>query len=191
MNLSMIVAADKNSGIGKDNALPWPHNKDDMVWFVSNTKGKIVVMGRKTWESLPRKPLPNRTNIVVTQSFFEDATICLTSEDGAKALIEKLSCIAEGREVVVIGGAKLYETLWPYITKIYDTRFDQVYDCDVFFDIDKALANSPRQWKVIQRTVLNGNTYTVLESDSLAQDSLFAQSFYDRGEFYARRQDKS
>lgn len=175
MQLSMIIATDNNSGIGKDNALPWPHNKDDMAWFVSNTKGKIVVMGRKTWESLPKKPLPNRTNIVVTQSFFEDATICLTSEGGTKALIEKLSCIAEGREVVVIGGAKLYESLWSYVTKIYHTRFDQVCDCDVFFDIDKALANSPRQWAVTQRVVLNGNTYTVLESGSPAQDSLFAR----------------
>jgi dihydrofolate reductase len=160
----MIVATDSNGGIGKNHHLPWPHNQDDMDWFVGHTRGKIVVMGRHTWESLPKKPLPHRVNIVVTKGFFDDATICLTSGDRPEVLIEKLAIIAEGREVVVIGGAQLYQSLFPYVTKIYHTRFNQEYACDTFFSVEEAVKDSPRQWRITQMTVQGGLVFQVLES---------------------------
>src|SRR6056297_2869461 len=61
-----ILACDEDWGIGKNGDLPWPHNPADLKWFKQCTDGGVVVMGRKTWESLPRKPLPNRMNYVIT-----------------------------------------------------------------------------------------------------------------------------
>ena len=66
MLLSIIVAHDKERNIGKDGQLPWPHMAGDMSWFVSKTKGKPVIMGRKTYESIGRI-LPNRKNIILTR----------------------------------------------------------------------------------------------------------------------------
>ena len=64
--IKAILAADANWGIGKDGIMPWPHNSEDLKWFKECTDGECIIMGRKTWESLPFKPLPNRYNIVVT-----------------------------------------------------------------------------------------------------------------------------
>ena len=63
-----ILACDQDWGIGKDGDLPWPHNPDDLKWFKEQTTGSVVAMGKRTWDSLPTKPLPNRNNVVVTSS---------------------------------------------------------------------------------------------------------------------------
>jgi len=63
-----ILACDEEWGIGRDNDLPWPHMQRDLAWFKQCTSNSTVAMGRKTWDSLPRKPLPNRKNIVVSNS---------------------------------------------------------------------------------------------------------------------------
>jgi dihydrofolate reductase len=71
MTVKAILAHDEKYGVGKNGGLPWPHNPADMKWFRECTDGHIVIMGRKTWESLGNKKLPNRTNIVVTRSKLE------------------------------------------------------------------------------------------------------------------------
>ena len=66
--IKAILACDQDWGIGKDGDLPWPHNTEDLKWFKESTIGGVVVMGKSTWNSLPRKPLPNRKNIIITSS---------------------------------------------------------------------------------------------------------------------------
>ena len=71
--IKAILACDEEWGIGKDGDLPWPHNSADLKWFKDNTVNGIVVMGKSTWDSLPRKPLPKRKNIVVTRTKLDSA----------------------------------------------------------------------------------------------------------------------
>ena len=87
--VALIVAVAENGVIGRDNALPW-RIPEDMKWFVARTKGKPCVMGRKTWESFPKKPLPGRTNIVVTRdaAYKADGAVVVASLQAA--LIELL-----------------------------------------------------------------------------------------------------
>ena len=66
--IKAILACDDEWGIGKNGDLPWPHNPADLRWFKNNTLNSVVVMGKSTWDSLPRKPLPNRENLIVTTS---------------------------------------------------------------------------------------------------------------------------
>jgi dihydrofolate reductase len=123
-----IFACDTKGGIGKENKLPWPHSKADMSFFKHVTKGCTVVMGRLTWESLPKKPLPNRVNIVITSSEeeFEGCTK-MTMEEAEKYLETTED------EVFIIGGAKVYEHLQKYVNHWYFTVMSGQYDCDTFF----------------------------------------------------------
>ena len=66
--IKAILACDDEWGIGKDGDLPWPHNPADLKWFKKNTLNCMVIMGKSTWDSLPRKPLPNRENMIVTKA---------------------------------------------------------------------------------------------------------------------------
>lgn len=138
--ISMIVAVSSNNGIGLNNGLPWGHIPEDMKWFVSNTKGKPVLMGSRTWDSLPRKPLPNRENIVLTSREFVDgaATLnCRPSEVG-----NALNNLFGDTEVVVMGGAVVYESLMPYVSKLYLTRVNQEVEADTFLDVDKLMGDN-------------------------------------------------
>lgn len=124
--LSIIVAVAENGVIGNRNALPW-HISEDLKYFKSVTTGHPVVMGRKTWESLGR-PLPNRTNVVVTRQdrSFEGA-ITLHSMEEAVALFR------EEEEVFVIGGATIYAAALPMTDRIYLTRVGHPYEGDAHF----------------------------------------------------------
>ena len=121
--ISLIVAIAQNNAIGKDNDLLW-HLSEDLKYFKKTTNERTVLMGRKTWESLPFKPLKNRRNIVVSSQ--KDYAI-----DGAELFdsIEKAveTLKSQNDEVFCIGGAKLY------ITRVYKD-----FEADVFFpEIDK------------------------------------------------------
>ena len=135
MGFSIIVAHDLNRGIGINNDLPW-HCPTDMAYFKALTTGdnqqNAVIMGRKTWESIPEKfrPLPNRRNIVLsnTESDFNGA-------HSAQSLEEALQ-LAEGADAVfVIGGAKLYaEALaHPQCDDLYVTKMFGRFNCDAHF----------------------------------------------------------
>ena len=129
--MKAIFAVDANFGIGKNGTLPWPKNKDDFAWFREHTLGKTIVMGRRTWDdpAFP-KPLPNRTNIVVTSRPIDIEGVITVND---------LGDIPE--DAVVIGGSNLINSLADRIDTIYLTRFDKDYGCDVFVDLTKLLDN--------------------------------------------------
>ncbi|MBO5844814.1 MAG: dihydrofolate reductase [Bacteroidales bacterium] len=132
--ISLIVAIAQNNAIGKDNDLLW-HLSEDLKYFKKTTNERMVLMGRKTWESLPFKPLKNRRNIVVSSQ--KDYAI-----DGAELFesVDKVfeSLQSESDEVFCIGGASLYKALLPKADKLYITRVYKDFEADVFFpEIDE------------------------------------------------------
>lgn len=127
-----IFACDDSWGIGKDNALPWPHNSADLKWFKQCTGGGTVVMGRKTWESLPIKPLPNRRNIVVSSSEI-DGVQTITADK------INFTCQLLSSPVWIIGGAKLLEHTADVVEEIWLSRVKGVYECDTVLPKDLIL----------------------------------------------------
>jgi dihydrofolate reductase len=133
--LSMIAAVAENGVIGNKGTLPW-RLPDDMAHFRRTTLGKPVVMGRRTYESLGRKPLPRRTNVVVTRdpNFSAPPNVKV-----AHSLDAALVLAAEAPEVVVIGGAELYAEALPAARRIYLTRVYARPAGDAFFpELDPA-----------------------------------------------------
>ena len=131
MRISLIFARAANGVIGKDNALPW-HLPEDMVHFRKMTSGAPVLMGRKTWDSLPPRfrPLPNRVNVVVTRQAGWSAEGALSAESVADALkmIETLNV----PELWVIGGAQIYAATEPLADRAIVTEIDREFDGDAF-----------------------------------------------------------
>ncbi len=138
--LSIIVAVAENNAIGKDNDLIW-YISDDLKRFKRLTTGHTILMGRKTYESLPNGALPNRENVVITRNknlVLEKCTMLYSIEEA----IEKYTNSEE--EVFVIGGGSIYEKLLPYAHKIFLTKVHSNFEADVFFpEIDS------NNWKVI------------------------------------------
>ncbi len=127
MKLSIIVAMAANGVIGRNNELPW-HLPADLQHFKQTTMGKPILMGRKTFESIGR-PLPGRTNIVITRddSYTAQGCVVVTSiEDALKAA-------AGHDEVMVIGGAELYRQVLPEAKTIYLTRIHESFEGDTRF----------------------------------------------------------
>lgn len=126
-NISLIVAVAENNVIGKDNQLPW-HLPNDLRFFKATTTGKAVVMGRKCFESIG-KPLPNRTNIVITrQKDYQKEGILV-----AYSLSEALDLCPKDTELVVIGGAEIYQLALPLVQTMYITRVKANIEGNVFF----------------------------------------------------------
>ncbi|MBL7110720.1 MAG: dihydrofolate reductase [Bacteroidales bacterium] len=126
--ISIIVAVAENYAIGKDNKLLW-HLPNDLKRFKRLTTGYTIIMGKKTWESLPNQPLPNRRNIVITDDpddLFEGAEMA-TSIETALAL-----CDPED-ENFVMGGASIYQQFLPLTDRLYLTRIHKSFDGDAFF----------------------------------------------------------
>lgn len=127
MSVSMIAAVGKNLELGKNNDLIW-HFKEDMKFFKDTTMGHTVVMGRKTFESLP-KALPGRKNIVISSNAeyqAQGATVVTSVEEALQ--------IADNEEIFVIGGGKIYAEFLPYADKLYLTEIDaECEDADTYF----------------------------------------------------------
>lgn len=128
--LALIVAVAENGVIGRDGSLPWAI-PGDMAWFKAKTTGKPVIMGRKTWDSLPRKPLPGRPNIVVTRNPGWDAAgaYAVGSLDDAIACARAVAPQAD--EIMVIGGAALIAEAMPQVSRIYLTEVHASPEGDV------------------------------------------------------------
>ena len=128
--LSLIAAVARQRVIGKDNTLLW-HLPEDMRYFRETTRGKPVIMGRKTWESLPEKfrPLPGRRNIVVSRN----ADYVAAGAEVASSLDTALAGTAGEAEVFVIGGEALYRLALPHADRLYLTEIERDYDGDAFF----------------------------------------------------------
>lgn len=127
-NISLIVAMTPEGAIGKDNSLIW-HISEDLKRFKALTSGHTVIMGRNTWNSLPRRPLPKRRNLVITH----DSTFCDEGAEVVHSVEEALTAVAHDEEPFVIGGASVYRQFLPYANKIYVTWVWQNFDADVFF----------------------------------------------------------
>ncbi len=123
---------DRNGLIGAGDHLPW-RLPDDMRRFREITMGKPVLMGRKTYESIPLRfrPLPGRTNIVLSHQTTYDAPGCTV----VHSLPQALSAASGHDELMVIGGALLYEQLLPQADRIYLTLVDGEFEGDVFFPV--------------------------------------------------------
>jgi dihydrofolate reductase len=137
--LSLIVAMDNNRLIGSNNGLPW-NLPADLQHFKAITMGKPIVMGRKTWQSLGR-PLPGRKNIVITRDSDFQA-------DGAEivySLDEALQMASDSEEVMIIGGANLYEQALEQVDRLYLTRVDGEFDGDSWFP-----EIAEQQWELLQ-----------------------------------------
>ena len=132
MNISLILAMGKNRVIGRDNKLPW-YMPADLAHFKMTTMGKPILMGRKTWESIG-KALPGRLNIVLTgrAGYYADGATVVNSIDDA------ISLCGSADELMVIGGAGVYQAFLPSAQKIYLTLIDAEFDGDTFFpDLDE------------------------------------------------------
>ena len=125
-----IVACDLAGGIGYNNAIPW-HLPADLRYFKAITQDAgCVIMGRKTWESLPRKPLPNRLNIVLSRRTLALPPAAIHAPDLDTAIRTSTQA---GVQPCIIGGAGIYQLALSYITTVYITRVHAQYTCDVFF----------------------------------------------------------
>jgi dihydrofolate reductase len=122
--MKLILACDPKGGIGYNNKLPWSKIEGDLPRFKALTQGQNIVMGRNTWESLPKKPLPNRTNYVLSSKMVDYAVTVFTID-----LVPNDSWI--------IGGAKVIKTCWSLIDEIHLSRTFTEYTCDTFINLVK------------------------------------------------------
>lgn len=141
--ISYVVAVAKNGVIGREGGLPW-HISSDLKRFKEITMGKPVVMGRKTWESLPRKPLPGRQNIVITRR----RDFAPAGAEVAATPEEALALCGDAPEVAVIGGGEIYRLFWPLVDRLYLTEVDIEVEGDTHFP-----AVSPAEWREVGREV--------------------------------------
>jgi dihydrofolate reductase len=154
MRLNLIFAQARRGVIGLNNSLPW-HLPEDLAHFKATTLGQPVIMGRKTWESLPPpfRPLPGRTNIVITRqaAWHADGALVAHSVDQALALCSPID------EVWVIGGAEVYAQTMPWATRAVVTEIDADYEGDALAPTFDA------SWQETERSThvtANGLTYS-------------------------------
>lgn len=126
--ISIIVAIAENNAIGKDNKLLW-YLPDDLKRFKRLTTGHPVIMGKKTFESLPIKPLPNRTNIVLTDIPDEKIEGCTM----AYSIDDALSKCPDGEECFVMGGGMIYRQFLEIADRLYITFIHKNFEADTFF----------------------------------------------------------
>lgn len=151
LNISLIAAMSENRIIGKDNRLPW-HIPEDLKYFKEKTKGKTVIMGRKTYESMGRL-LPNRKNVIITQNRnykeenngkLDAATVVFNIEDA-------LQVCNPAEEIMIIGGANIYQQFLSIANKIYLTVVHTNIDGDTQFPL------LDDQWKETQSQFNSGS----------------------------------
>jgi dihydrofolate reductase len=133
--ISIIVAIAENNAIGKNNDLLW-HIPEDMKRFKQITTGHKIIMGKRTYESLPYRPLKNRTNIVISDIPGDQYEGCIM----AYSIEEAMQQCAPDEECFIIGGGMVYLQFLPLADKLYITRVYKSFDADVFFpDIDPVI----------------------------------------------------
>lgn len=139
--ITIIVATDRNNAIGYNNSL-LAHIPGDLRRFKEITMGHCLIMGKKTWESLPVKPLSGRRNIVLTDNELD----CFDCASTARFLDEALSLCEPGKEVFIIGGGSVYRQFMPIADRLMVTHIHEEYPADTFFPkID------PDEWYVSEK----------------------------------------
>jgi len=139
--ISIIVAVSDDLGIGKNNDLLW-HLPEDMKRFKRLTTGNTIIMGKRTWESLPKRPLPGRKNVVITDiphETFEGAVMAYSIDDAVA------KCKGD-TEIFIIGGGSIYAQFMPLADRLYITHVHRKSEADTFFpSIDK------RTWEIVEK----------------------------------------
>ena len=154
--LALVAARARNGVIGRDGGLPW-RLKSDMALFKATTLGKPVIMGRKTWDSLPKKPLPGRTNLVLSRdgTFEPKGAVVCDRFDQALSMAREQAEEDGAKEVCVIGGTALFALAMPKAKRLYLTEVEAEVDGDASFPVfDEA------GWREIQC-----QPYTAAEED--------------------------
>ena len=143
--LSLIYASTANGLIGDQWKLPW-HLPDDLKAFRDKTKGHVVLMGRKTYESLPEafKPLPDRINVVLTR----DTSLKLESAIIVHSIEEAIELFKD-KKIWVIGGAEIYKLAMPYVKEVHHTLVLKDFKGDTYFDFDYI-----GEWNIISLSML-------------------------------------
>jgi dihydrofolate reductase len=162
--ISIIVAVSDDWGIGKDNELLW-HISEDLKRFKKMTTGNAVIMGKKTWESLPRKPLPGRKNIVLTDNPNESIENSVT----AYSIEDALSKCKPDEEIFIIGGGSIYRQFMPIADRLYITHVHKKAPADIYFpEIDLNI------WKISEKEEFRRDdnnsipyTYTIYERKNI------------------------
>jgi dihydrofolate reductase len=128
--LSLIVATDENKLIGNNNQLPW-HLPADLAHFKNLTQGNIVVMGRKTYDSLPEqyRPLPNRKNVIISRN----SNLKIADCEVFSSLEVMINAFEDKAKLMIIGGMSIYEQALPLVDKIYLTTIHHKFTGDAFF----------------------------------------------------------
>ena len=146
--ISIIVAIAENYAIGKDNDLLW-HISEDLKRFKQLTKNHYVVMGKRTYFSLPIRPLPHRTNMVITDVPGEQIDSCLM----AYSIEDAIGKMDVEKENFVIGGGSIYRQFMPLAQKLYITRVHRNFEADTFFP-----EISPDEWLLSESRLVNDDT---------------------------------
>lgn len=158
MTISLIAAVAENRAIGKDNKMLW-HLPEDLKYFKNHTVGHSLIMGRKTFESFPVRPLPNRRNIIITRQADYPCEKCIIVKTPEEALAQ----CNENEEVFIGGGAAVYEYFLDKADKMYLTHVHKTFDADTFFPEYKA-----KDWKIVKQSKTktdpkNNISYTFVE----------------------------
>ncbi|MDG1849677.1 MAG: dihydrofolate reductase [Flavobacteriales bacterium] len=169
MKVSLIIAVSENQVIGKNNDLVW-HLPEDMKFFKKTTEAHFVIMGRKNFESIPHKyrPLPNRTNVIVTRQSSYEAEGCVV----VRSIIEAIEKAKEAgdTEPFIIGGGEIYRHALEndLIDRVYLTRVHENFDGDTFFP------KLGTEWKLISSKKKHADdkhfcdfTYEIYEKEAL------------------------
>ena len=139
--ITIIVATDRNNGIGYNNSL-LANVPGDLRRFKEITMGHSLIMGKKTWESLPNKPLAGRQNIVLTDNELD----CFDCAETARSIDEALSLCKPGREIFIIGGGSIYRQFMPLADRLMVTHLDAEFTADTYFP-----EVSPDEWYISEK----------------------------------------
>ena len=140
--MKIIVAVSESWGIGKDNKLLFSL-KEDMKFFKNTTTGNVVVMGKNTFLSLPKRPLKDRVNIVLTSANLEDECIKVSSMDELFKTLKEYN----SDDVYIMGGASMYKQMLPYCDTAYITKVHMDAEADAFFENLDAMPN----WECVDK----------------------------------------
>ena len=136
-----ILACTSAGGIGNKGTLPWPKNSEDLKWFKEHTTGQIVVMGRNTWDDkMMPKPLPNRTNCVVSNRLIDNLNV-RRLKGNIKQEVLDLQAQFPDKNVFVIGGKTIYEHTQDIVETVYLTRMLKSWGADTRVNLERLLMN--------------------------------------------------
>lgn len=137
--INCVVAVEQGQGIGYNGSMPWPHLRGDMKWFKELTTNQVVIMGSTTWKSLGKR-LPNRVNMIIGRTPWDNSDHCyLTPADA----LTSCSLLYPDKEVFIIGGQALYDSMMHLVDRFYVTEIEQQYQCDKFFNLTHVQTNFP------------------------------------------------